>query len=215
MNYISYRDVVFLPDSRFNFIAEQYSFKNGEQNAENAVIIHYSATNPWRLGRKNELYQLWWDAAQHTPFYAELLREQLTRAELSAPDFAVAKNWDMAKIYEFYYKLKGTGKVKAWFHARNRFALYGAGKMAEDFWEFLEAEGVDHVPIAVMDANLAGKMFRDVPICNDTDWADTDCHCDLIVTPAGLARDLVDGLKERVPANVRVLTLRDFLNEIS
>lgn len=214
LNYISCGDVLFLDGRKYNYTAERYAYDSDQPYADSALIIHYSGTNPWQLGRQSDLYMRWWEYAKKTPYYVELLEDHLKHSIQISGDFAVRKNWDMAKIYEAYYKLKGSMQTKACLDNSIPYALYGAGRMAEALWDFLTEEKVGNLPVAVMDAKLAGQEFHGIPICNDFCWAKQTGPCRLVITPAGLAPDLEKELAQRVPENVQLLTLRSFLNEI-
>lgn len=214
LNYVSCGDVLFLDGRKYHYFAQQYAYDSEQPYADSALIIHFSGTNPWQLGRQSDLYLRWWDYAKKTPYYTELLEDYLKQSIQASGDFAVVKNWDMAKIYETYYKLKGREQTKARLDGGLPYALYGAGKMANDLWDFLQEEGVNNLPFAVMDANIAGQEFHGIPIRGDFGWAEQAGPCRLVVTPAGLAPDLVKRLARRAPENVQLLTLRSFLNEI-
>lgn len=214
LNYRSCGDVLFLDGRKYNYIAERYAHDADRLNADSALIIHYSGTNPWQLGRQSDLYVRWWDYAKKTPYYVALLEDHLKQSIQASGDFAVRKNWDMAKIYETYYKLKGGKRAKAYLDGGLPYALYGAGRMADALWDFLKEEGVSNLPFAVMDVKLTGREFHGIPICNDFCWAEQTGPCRLVITPAGLAPDLEQELARRAPENVQLVSLRSFLNEI-
>lgn len=214
LNYISCGDVQLLDGRKYNYIAERYAYDFDHPYADSALIIHFAGTNPWKLGRQSDLYMRWWEYAKKTPYYVELLEEHLKQSIQASGDFAVRKNWDMAKIYETYYNLKGGGQTKAYLDSGLPYALYGAGRMADALWDFLQEEGVNNLPVAVMDANLEGREFHSIPIRNDFRWAEQTGPCRLVITPAGMASDLEKELARRAPENVQLLSLRSFLNEI-
>lgn len=214
LNYRSGGDVLFLDGRKYNYLAQRYSYVSDQPYADSALIIHYASTNPWQLGWQSDLYVRWWDYAKKTPYYVELLEEHLKQSIQASGDFAVRKSWDMAKIYETYYKLKGGKQTKAHLDGGLPYALYGAGRMADALWEFLKGEGVSNLPIAVMDANLEGREFHGIPIRNNFDWAEQAGPCRLVITPAGMAPNLEKELARRAPENVQILSLRSFLNEI-
>lgn len=214
LNYRSVGDVLFLDGRKYNYMAHRYSYVSDQPYADSALIIHYTETNPWQLGWRSNLYMRWWDYAKKTPYYVELLEEYLKQSIQVSGDFEVRKNWDIAQIYETYYRLKGGKQTKAHLDGGLPYALYGAGRMADALWDFLQEEGVSNLPYAVMDANLEGREFHGIPIRNDFCWAEQSGPCRLVITPAGLALDLEKELVRRAPENVQILSLRSFLNEI-
>lgn len=79
LNYRHYNETLFVDPLRYNLNARYaydiYSMRY-EDMKENAAIIHYATSKPWRGNFVHyNVEQIWWDYAKMTPFYTRLLRE--------------------------------------------------------------------------------------------------------------------------------------------
>lgn len=81
LNYRHSTETLFVDPLRYNLNARYaydiYSMRYDDMK-QNACIIHYATSKPWRGNFVHyNVEQIWWDYAKQTPFYTELLQEAL------------------------------------------------------------------------------------------------------------------------------------------
>ncbi len=140
LNYILYDKVKYLPAEKYNYLV--LGDAKEEDLFDDTIILHYAGCNPWQEGPKNDLHRIWWRYAKKTPFYTDLLEEQLWRAEglVSDGNAIGMREMEIKGIYEVAFSIKGDGLIKKWLqHHNKRICIYGAGAMAEVLYELLMA----------------------------------------------------------------------------
>ncbi len=228
LNYMFYDKVKYIDGNRFNRMPfTQYHPEGVENFADeegDIIILHLSGISPWQVGEKSEPYSVWWDYAKRTPYYADLLREQLERVETAYNEAAIPLLNYKSALWRFAFALKNTTIVERYMRESNiNYYLYGAGKNAELFvHEILGKASLKGIVEAVIDKEKKG-YFADVPIKKDLSFLHEQPakDCCVIVTPIyDPKRKLHDytgwltfELSRSLPQHVRVLRLADFLYE--
>jgi len=214
LNYLLYDKVMYCDFAKYNYMVWG-NVKESELKAGEALIMHYAGCNPWQNGQKNELYQIWWRYAKHTPFYVELLEENLWRESEfgSEKEELILRNMEIREIYEFAFRLKGSGRVRqALSNESGSIVIYGAGMMAEVLYTILIADGVWDCVSGVIDRAKDG-MFHGKQIMMElkADEGDT-----VIVTPAYRTKELINKINFDIKnKTIKVVSLREWLKKIS
>lgn len=179
-------------------------------------IVHYAALNPWAEGAQCEKFSLWWEYAKKTPFYHGFTEEHLERQEryLAGKERLIEKleNTLCAErkvifIYDIIYRLKGSGKPAKYFRMYDGgFYFYGAGMVADKFYDLLADEGTEGVIKGVFDQKKTG-VFHGILVCSEvrTGIRSLDEHDWLIVTPTLTGEEIAEEIKEYADVNVILL----------
>ncbi|MBR5968908.1 MAG: hypothetical protein IK016_01030, partial [Lachnospiraceae bacterium] len=174
---------------------------------------HFAGCNPWQSGPKNGLYRLWWKYAKKTPFYVELMEEQLWRAEgIESDGNAIGmREIEIRAIYEVAFSLKGKGLIKRWLINNHKvICIYGAGAMAEVLYELLEAEDAWCLVTGVFDRSKKGEMHG-IPIENEVTRKD---NAILVITPALKPNEIVKLIRKDTDWPYDIYILREFLYKV-
>ena len=211
LNFLLYNKVLYLDSDVYNWIVR------GDMNEEDipsgkGVILHYAGCNPWQAGQKNQIYKIWWSYAKRTPFYLNLAEEQLWKefGFGSEKEANIVRDAQMRDIYERAFQLKGTGRIRKYLKDNNfRYGVYGAGVMAEVFYDLMENDDSWNYVEYVVDRYRTGR-FHDIIIQNSIDDVATVTW---IVTPAYKTLDVVKGVQSEINSNSdsRVISLLDWL----
>jgi len=213
LNYLVYDKVMYCDSAKYNYMVWG-DVRESELKAGEALIMHYAGCNPWQNGYKNTLYQIWWRHAKKTPFYMELLEENLWRelGVASEKEELLLRDREVRIIYEFAFRLKGTGRVReALSKKRGTIIIYGAGMMAEVLYEILLADEVWDCVSCVIDRAKVGR-FHDRQIIAElkADEADT-----IIVTPVYRTKELLNEIKADMEGDsIEVVSLREWVQNI-
>lgn len=81
LNYLYYDKVKYVESQKYNYLVNKDVVYGTDYRKSSPIILHYAGHNPWAIGAKSEAYLEWWKVAKTTPFYQELLEEQLLRTE--------------------------------------------------------------------------------------------------------------------------------------
>lgn len=209
LNYMAYGRVKYVDPYQYNYFVKCSRY---EKIPQQPVILHFTGCNPWQVGVKTAMYQVWWDYVKLTPFYAEFLEEQLDRTERAATH--TKQQIEIKEIYRAFYELKGTERIAAVMNqAKCSFAIYGAGVMGEELWSFLASEGVQNMPAVVMDQGRE-EPFHAIEITKNFNWVNSVDRCQLIVTPSYLVDELVKQLQDQLPEHIEAISLRNFLEKM-
>ena len=212
LNYLYYSKTKYLEPETYNYLM-LYDLDH-ESKMKQAKIVHFNWFAPWQAGAKAPGYQLWWKYAKMSPFYEELLTEQLERMETYTYD-NYRKNISGSAlelgIYRKLYHLKGRGILKNYFgDNKHGIAIYGAGNMAEALFELFQADLCQEYLLDVFDNNKQGK-FHGLEI-KEFD-ATFPIRGNLVVTPLKDSSRII----EKITAGVRmdsVYTLDVFLEKV-
>lgn len=208
LNYIFYNHVKYLDKEIYNCLVynEVLLVKNLD---EKNVILHFANCAPWRIGKKSKLNRVWWDYAARTPFYADLLREQMERAEEYAKSSIDALKYQVS-LWKRAYQLVRTGKIESYMQqSACDFYIYGAGRMAENIFGEINMDEIRHKIIAVIDREKQ-SMFMGIPIIQDVSSVKNSNRSCVIVTPLKEVLSLVADIKNSLPM-ADVITLENFL----
>ena len=212
LNYLYYDKVKYLDPYKYNYLPIIHlcqERKNEWGKLEDVRILHFAGCSPWRNGIKPEEYRLWWKYAKMTPFYSELLEEQLFRIEETQIDGRLLQEREIGQIMELSYELKGTDKIEKKLRDKD-VCIYGVGKMGHHFWKMINKECIDYDHFYIIDKKAEGD-FEGIRIRNSFDWMDDEKDYIVIVTPTYQ----VDIVKEEVVRQVNnrsdIYKLREFL----
>lgn len=212
LNYLLYDKVVFCDGSKFNYVSRG-SEKADDLLEGEAVILHYAGCNPWQNGLKNDLYRIWWDYAKKTPYYQELLEENLWR-ELDFSDERneeILRHMESREVYEYAFLLKGTGRIKTALDSeQRRLGIYGTGTMGEVLYELLSIDGVWDRISFVADKNWSDD-FHGIGTKNSVNNEDNVLW---IVTPVYRSKELVNHIREQIPDSCEAVSLREWLKNV-
>ncbi len=189
-----------------------------EELRQNHAVIHFLGGNPWGSGLKNESYRLWWKNAKKTPYYSELCEEQIERVEFGQSKENLSLGYKAA-VFEKLLRIKGTGELRKQIAKRklSYIYLYGAGIMAELFYNVLCAEQSQEYVVGVFDRRKQGK-FQGLPIIypqtkvfQDLTQRHPDGGSVVLVTPSYETDEIKEELRRRIQKPVEVLTLKELL----
>ena len=212
LNYMLYNKVKYIDADKYNcFVRNSFhpnacaslnELKNGN------VILHFTGCPPWRVSMKSELYKIWWDYARLTPFYKQLLREQLQRVEEYANQIdEIAYQRD---LWKNAYNLSGTDMVENYIRDNvYSLYLYGAGKMAARFFKNISADIRERKIKGIIDKKRQGE-FMGIKIESDISSIENDEKSCVVVTPMKNIYAIVAEIKKEVPF-ADVISLGDFL----
>ena len=212
LNYLLYDKVFYLSDRKYNYMVRG-DVKEDDLLDNDVVILHYAGCNPWQNGKKNDLYHIWWRYAKKTPFYVDLLEEQLWRefGFGSEKEAEILRDVEWREIYEHAFRLKGTGHIKKYLdHAGYYIGIYGAGKMAEVLYKLLFLDGLWDRVKAVVDWEKEGE-FHDITIQKDITRKDKILW---IVTPVYRTQTIINDLRGRPNVSYDIISLREWLKKI-
>lgn len=214
LNFMFFDKVKYISPEKYNcFVRNRHHVDAvAEENdlcADN-VILHFTGTPPWRIGKKSKLYKVWWDYAKLTPGYSALLREQLERIEEYAnriEDIEYERD-----LWKNAYHIKDTNKVLDHIsESEYTYYLYGAGRMAERFFGKIIANDKFGKIKGVIDITKEGE-FGYLNISNDISIVDNDVNMCVVITPMKDIYYLKAKIKKRLPL-AKVITLAEFLAE--
>lgn len=213
LNYLLYDKVIYSDYKMYNYLVRGEADISDLRDDE-AVIMHFAGCNPWQKGQKNSLYHIWWDYAKKSPFYLELLEENLY-AELdfsSEIDALKLREFEMMEIYEHAFYLKGTGRIKRSLAGKHtKLGIYGAGVMAEVLYELLLQDEIWSAVKSVVDMNKKGE-FHGITISQELT---KESGMIWLVTPVYKPQRLAEELSLRCGEMCRVISLREWLKNIS
>ena len=202
LNYLLYDKVKYFDGYKYNFMVRG-TLREADLKAFDPVVLHYSGCNPWQNGQKNELYRIWWRYAKRTPYYLELLEENLYRGL----DFSEER-----VIYEMAFRLKGTGRIKEVIEsAKMRIGIYGAGKMATVLYDLLTIDGVWNAVNYVVDKG-SKKLFYDIEITKNII---EDKNTIWIVTPLTNNASIINGICEEAEYPEQIISMTEWLKSIA
>ena len=201
LNYLLYDKVKYCNGNKYNFMVRG-TLREKDLKRFNPVVLHYSGCNPWQNGQKNELYRIWWRYAKRTPYYLELLEENLYRGL----DFSEER-----VIYEKAFLLKGTGRIREVIENFNvRIGIYGAGKMATVLYELLTIDGVWNAVDYVVDKG-SKKCFYGIEITKNII---EDKNTIWIVTPLTNNASIINDICEEAEYPEQIISMTEWLKSI-
>lgn len=212
LNYLLYDKVLYCSNKQYNYIT------HGEERitdlaSDEAIILHYAGCNPWQNGQKNELYRIWWEYAKKTPFYMELLEENLWRemAFFDEKNYEMLRDMESREIYEYAFYLKGSGRIaNSIKKSHKNIGIYGSGTMAEVLHGLLVSDCCWDKVKYIVDAKQKGS-FHGVNIGNTLI---KDEEIVWIVTPVYRSKDLVNNIKNLIEMGSEAISIRDWLKSI-
>ena len=212
LNYMLYDKVKYIDADKYNCFVRNSCHPNApaslDELKEGNVILHFTGCSPWRVSMKSELYQVWWDYAKLTPFYEQLLREQLQRVE----DYAnqIDELLYQRDLWKCAYHLLGTDKVEKYIRDNvQRLYLYGAGRMATRFFENVSPD-IRKVKIKGVIDKKRQEDFMGVKVEPDVSKVENDDKSCVVVTPLENIHALVAALKKELPF-AEIISLGEFL----
>ncbi len=192
------------------------SIKDMESNCR---IVHYAARNPWQDNASIGYTALWWKYAKKSPFYEDfitaekLLKDEKKISELNA---SLKAERLVISIYDFIYHLKGSQKLAKYFNISKKTCyLYGAGIVAEKFYNLLEYEKSEKMIKGVFDKNKIGE-FHGIHIYRQVDEVMNDLSEStiIIVTPSREGEAIAKNIVNQVKGKTEVVLIKQFLEDI-
>lgn len=112
LNYAHWYEVKLIETLKYDFFVSQILFFENftEQKAEEAVILHYTGSKPWKDGLQTPISRYWWKYAKMTTDYEKLLEDyvydvihyrRITRTVLQLDE----ENVQLNKEYNMYRQL--------------------------------------------------------------------------------------------------------------
>ena len=213
LNFMLYNRILYCAADQYNYIvwgeAKESDLREGQ-----AVIMHYAGCNPWQDGQKNDLYRIWWDYAKRTPFYVELLEENLWRETgfASEKEELILRDIESREIYKFAFHLKGCGRILASVKAEKKnIIIYGTGTMGEVLYEILAADNAWNYVKGVVDQSKSGS-FHGIEISKEMNGNTDDV---MIVTPVYRSRELINHILDEAVCRIHVVSLKEWLSNIA
>lgn len=228
LNYLFYDKTLYLNPYKYNYLVFRDLRKMSDEKEQKMamdstpIIYHYCWFNPWQVGPKTEKYYEWWKYAKLTPFYQDFLWEQLWRTEES-----MMEKWKeqqeplnaariVSIVYDSLYQLKGTGKIAEYLKGSSMdYYLYGVGRMAQSFYDFLVWEGREQIIKGVFDKYKKGSFYG-IPVNNDVERGINKIKgpATIIVTPSLKKEEIVEELEGYLEVNIKIILLPVFLDNI-
>lgn len=228
LNYLFYDKTLYLDPYKYNYLVYRDLRKKPDEKEHkmalesNPIIYHYCWFNPWQVGSKTEKYYEWWKYAKLTPFYQDFLWEQLWRTEeglmekWKSEQELINAERIVSIINESLYRLKGTGKTAEYLKESSMdYYLYGLGRMAQIFYDFLIYEGEEQIIKGVFDKYRKG-FFNGIPINNDVETGINKIKVPaaIIVTPSSKKEEIVEELESYLSVDIEIILLPVFLDNI-
>lgn len=212
LNYLMWDNVKWVDEEKYNHMPVSVLMDHSEKKHESdPVIVHFAALNPWAWGPKSEIYKEWWGYAKKTPFYTELLEEQVLRLEedVARKQSNTEQTEMQRQVMEALFAEVIRGRLKELSHEPERsLGIYGAGLLAERFYELLVYEGIEDIVGAVVDKKRT-EAFHKIPILRSCD--ETSGEWLFVVTPTYETTRITEKLKDTMPERIRLVSLLDFL----
>ena len=112
LNYAHWYEVKLIETKKYDFFVSHILFfrEFTEELAEEAVILHYAGSKPWKDGLQTKVSRFWWENAKKTEDYEKLLEEyvndviknrRITRTVLRLDE----ENVQLNKEYNMYRQL--------------------------------------------------------------------------------------------------------------
>ncbi len=183
------------------------------------TIVHYAGRNPWLDDASSGNVALWWKYARKTPFYEDFItNEKLLRSEkkLVESEASLKAERIVISIYDVAYHLKGSHKLAEYFnHAGVSCYLYGAGIIAEKFYDLLKHEAVENVIKGVVDRNKRGE-FHGIHIYKQMDEVIDDLRESdvVIITPSRDGELIAEAVRRQVKGKAEVVLIKLFLENM-
>ena len=219
LNYGYYDKTKYIDAKIYNYMTNVFLREDwSEDKTKDAVILHFSGYNPWKAGPKAGVTKIWWNYAKKTPFYQEMLEEQVECLEKHIYE---KERWGLSKLpkgqmFEFNQNILVKCIITSTFPYRKpheAVCLYGAGKMASLFYCALKADKNREFEItAVIDRN-PDSVFYDFPVYNDTTWMEPMKGYLLIITPVDNSEEIRASLIAERGEKDRIMTMQEFLSE--
>ena len=212
LNYLLYDQVLYIGTKKYNYLVRGER-RESDLSDDEAFILHYATISPWQAGSKGALYRIWWRYAKDTPFYQELLEEQLWEEcgqENNTGDRRLQDTLSM-EIYEEAFRLKCSGLLRAYIEKTGeQIGIYGTGTMGEVLFELFESEGMWDSVKLVADRNR-NQSFHGVKAVKTVDQG---YELLWIVTPTLHTSDIVKELNEKSDGKIRIIAIKDWLKSI-
>ena len=212
LNYLLYDQVMYIDNEKYNFLVRG-ELSESDLPDDKALILHYATISPWQAGSKGALYRIWWRYAKDTPFYQELLEEQIWKECGLGDDKGDMRLQDTLsmEIYEEAFRLKGSGLLRAYAEkSEEKIGIYGTGTMGEVLFELFESDGIWDCVKLVADRNR-NQSFHGVKTINTVSQG---YELLWIVTPTLHTTDIVKKLNEESDGKVRAIAIKDWLKTI-
>lgn len=223
LNYKYYDHTKYLDPEKFNYMVTKY-LRDGWDGYENnnAIVLHFTSISPWAVGPKSPIFNIWWEYARKTPFYVELLEEQLLRVEkhisqteikgaVSRPDRGIIiKNLDTMVRY------KGKGVFEGLFETDKKYVLYGAGRLAGRLMDVLCYEGLSERIVGVIDRKEE-KLFYGLPVYKNCMWMDNNSSYFVIVTPSYDTERIIADVQDVAQKGglmIEIITITEWLRRL-
>lgn len=216
LNYKYYKKTLFIDPKKYNFMVSTYCRDgwNGEDN--NALVLHYTGVNPWNVGPKAPLYEIWWDYARKSPFYVELLEEQLIRTEeylfeKEKSKYVVSKDMDYPTQLRIMLEIKGMGYVKKLLsESKEKYCIWGGGALGRALCEMAHFENADELIAGIIDGSDIKPIYN-IPAYRDMDWLEDDIKYHIIITPYKNVEEIRQRIAGEGKSNVEVSSLSELL----
>lgn len=214
LNFLFYDQVKWIDRNKYNYMPASDKGECLKNNSFTPAIVHFAGINPWVAKKDPSISHLWWKYAKKTKWYVELLEEYVSCLEES-----IRSEWYLREQDDLILKISKRLNMKnteidladTFNHIVGNFGIYGAGYFAEKFYELLERTNLNINLRIVIDQKKQG-YFHGIPIISDFDFFDCKRAYTIVVTPTYALEDLMKDLRKRVPSNVKLISLIDFIN---
>jgi len=214
LNFLYYKNNLYLDPIKYNYLV-LHDLDGTNLSTPQTIIYHYNWFNPWQVGPKSAKYDEWWRCAKKTPYYEDLIFEQLLRTEEYIKSLSEKNNMEDAivfreNVYEMLLNLDNNVRMKNKME-NGEYAIFGAGKVGTIFYNFLVRNGLDSCIKEIID--LGGKKtFLGREVLQSIENLDKGII--IIVTPSNEVEKIVKSLQEQCGDYNKVISLLDFLRTI-
>lgn len=214
LNYLFYNQVKWIDRNKYNYMPLSDRGARLMDDVLAPTIIHYAGVNPWIAKKEPGVSRLWWKYAKRTKWYVELLEEYVSCLEES-----LKKEWYLREQSTLILRITeqlnreniGTVLIDIFNRITGVFGIYGAGYYAEKFYKLLKDMGLSSNLRIVIDQEKKGS-FHEVDITSNFDFVDNKRNYIIVVTPTYALEDIMKDLHKKVPLNVKVISLIDFID---
>lgn len=221
LNYLYYNDTKYLDPLKYNYL--MLHALDHVPEFDDTKIFHFNWYAPWQVGPKSDGYRIWWRYAELSPYYIELLQEQLFRMEKYAYDEYTnmyQKNDESESIlnrYKSCFRIKGKGVLSNWLDKHNRKVfIFGAGEMAEVLYETFAVDSALGFIVGVHDRFKNGR-FHNIDICNAIEHQEIinglGDDVDIVITPIQGAEKIKKDIMAIGP-KCSVYIMNDYIDKI-
>ncbi len=214
LNYLFYDQVKWIDRHKYNYMPASDRGERLNDISFCPTIIHFAGVNPWAAKKEPTVSQLWWKYAKKTKWYIDFLEEYVLCLERKLREEWYLREQSnlILRITEQLNKENIEIVLADIFNnVTDDFGIYGAGYYAEKFYKILEKTNLNTNLKIVIDRDKKGD-FHGLPIMSNFNFVDNKRNYIIVVTPTYDLGYIMKDIHKKVPLNVKVISLVDFID---